>query len=64
MGSCRDPNTPWNDELTTQQAADLLNVSRTYLVKLLDAGHHKAGLHRRVFFEDLMRYRKVRDTER
>jgi excisionase family DNA binding protein len=58
---------PENAELTTVEAADVLNVSRPFLIKLLEEGkipHRKVGRHRRIRMEDVMAYKNAIDRER
>lgn len=58
---------PVGAELTTQEAADMLNVSRPFLIKLIDERklpHHKVGRHRRIRAQDLFDYKRHRDADR
>ena len=58
---------PSNSEVSSQKAAEMLNVSRPHLIKLLESGKipfKKVGSHRRILIEDLMNYLNVIKKER
>lgn len=58
---------PIKAELTTQEAANILNVSRPFLISLLEEGkipYRKVGTRRKILFEDLMKFKKIDDEER
>ncbi|MBE9249228.1 excisionase family DNA-binding protein [Dolichospermum sp. LEGE 00240] len=63
----RKENLATSDQITTQEATKILNVSHPYLIQLLDSGeisYHKVGNHRRIFYQDLIGYKNIIDAKR
>jgi excisionase family DNA binding protein len=58
---------PESSELTTKQAAEVLGVSRPFLIRVLEAGeipYRKVGRHRRVLMKDVLRYKQTTHVKR
>jgi excisionase family DNA binding protein len=58
---------PESSELTTKQAADVLGVSRPFLIRVLEAGdipYRKVGRHRRVLMKDVLSYKQTTHVKR
>jgi excisionase family DNA binding protein len=58
---------PTDAEVSTQQAAEILNVSRPHVIKLLEKGeipHKKVGSHRRILLQDILKYESNFKSER
>jgi excisionase family DNA binding protein len=58
---------PSDSNITTQQAADILNVSRPFVVKMLEKGDipfNKVGTHRRIKLSDIISYDKMSSEQR
>jgi excisionase family DNA binding protein len=63
----RKTNIATADQVTTQEAAKILNVSHPYVIQLLDSGEipcHKVGNRRRMFYQDLTEYKNTIDAKR
>jgi excisionase family DNA binding protein len=63
----RKVNLTTSNQLTTQEAAKILNVSHPYLIQLLESGEipdHQVGNYRKIFYQDLIDYKNTIDAKR